>query len=195
MNNKINLYGRARRLALYRNIGIIVGCILAIVFIINLIFGNNTESRVIGEFDVLRNHFVDRGFTCEMLNTSGSKCTLNNESNKTTFLRFNDGFEYSIKTSSYSLNIVHRLDKKDEVIFKTTSDAFLGFRNQEFICEYENNVLDPVEICESSGANVKLNVKSYLGVIEQAQADLTNAVNSSGYSLDSLLKNYEWTKK
>ncbi len=191
----MNLYGRARRLALYRNIGIIVGCICAIVFIINMIFSGSDESKVMSEFDLLRNHFVNTGFTCEMLNVNGSKCIADNENLKKTFYRFDDGFEYSLKTNSYTLLIVHRLDKKDELVFKTTSEAFLGFKNQEFACSYENNVLDAIKSCDSSSENIELDVKSYLGVIEQAQVDLMTAINNSGFSVESLLNNYEWIKK
>ena len=49
--------------------------------------------------------------------------------------------------------------------------------------------------CEAEAEDIELDVKSYLGIIEQAQVDITNAINSSGYSLDNLLSNYEWIKK
>lgn len=195
MDGKINLYGRARRLALYKNIGIIVGCIIVIIFIVISILKNTDNIVVRGEYDLLKDYFLNRGFNCESLISSGGRCVSTNENSKTTFYRFSDGFEYIVKTSSYSLVIVHRLEKEDEVSFKTTSNAFEGYRNQHFICTFDNNVLDSIKTCESSTESIILDVKSYLGVIEQSQIDLTNAINSSGYSLDSLLQNYEWIKK
>lgn len=191
----VNLYGRARRIALYRNIGIIVGCIIAVVVIISIIFSGSEESTVYTEYDLLRKYFVDRGYSCEMLNTSGSKCNSSTDTTKYVFYRYDDGFEYNVKTSSFNLTIVHRLDKKDQLTFKTTSEAFEGFKNQKFICDYDNNVLSKVKSCEAEAEDIELDVKSYLGIIEQAQVDITNAINSSGYSLDNLLSNYEWIKK
>jgi ABC-type transport system involved in multi-copper enzyme maturation permease subunit len=191
----VNLYGRARRIALYRNIGIIAGCVIAIAVIISIIFSSVKESTVSTEYDLLRKYFVDRGYSCEMLNTSGSKCNLSTDTTKYVFYRYDDGFEYNVKTNSFNLSIIHRLDKKDQLTFKTTSEAFEGFKNQKFICDYDNNVLGKVDSCVAEVEDIKLDVKSYLGVIEQSQVDVTNAINSSGYSLDNLLSNYEWIKK
>ena len=191
----VNLYGRARRIALYRNIGIIAGCVIAIAVIISIIFSGVKESTVSTEYDLLRKYFVDRGYSCEMLNTSGSKCNLSTDTTKYVFYRYDDGFEYNVKTNSFNLSIIHRLDKNDQLTFKTTSEAFEGFKNQKFICDYDNNVLGKVDSCVAEVEDIKLDVKSYLGVIEQSQVDVTNAINSSGYSLDNLLSNYEWIKK
>lgn len=191
----INLYGRARRLALYRNIAIIVGCVIACIVLLVLIFGRKEDKVFLSEFELLRNYFIERDFSCEMLDASGSRCISNINNVKTTFYRYDDGFEYFVKTDSYTLTLVHRLGKQDEMSFKTTSSAFEGYKNQEFSCIYTNNVLGEINSCESITEDVTLDIKSYLGVIELAQADITNAVNSSGYSLENLLVNYEWSKK
>ena len=148
-----------------------------------------------GNYDKLKNYFLNRGFTCELLSNSGSKCVSNNNGIKTTFYRYESGFEYSVKTESYSLYMVHRLDKEDKIEFVTTSEAFTGYKNQKFTCTYEKNVLGKVEKCEAADETTVLDVKSYLGVIEHAQAEVTNAINASGFSLDSVLINYEWLKK
>ena len=97
-------------------------------------------------------------------------------------------------TEGYSLNIMHRLSEEDVIEFKTTSKAFVGYTNQTFRCVYDNNVLDPIESCTST-ESVKLQNKSYLSVIEIAQADLNNAIAASGYIREDLLINYEWNKK
>lgn len=195
MNKKINLYGRARRLSLIRNIAVIVGCIVAIVLLLKFIFAGTNTQVVVSEFDKLKKYFLDRGYTCELLSVNGAKCTSNNDYIKTTFYRYDGGFEYVSKTDSYSLYITHRLDKEDRIEFVTTSEAFAGYKNQKFICTYDKNVLTKVTECEAVAEDIKLDVKSYLGVIEHAQLDITTAVTSSGFSLDNLLINYEWSKK
>lgn len=195
MNGKINLYGRARRLALYRNIAIIVGCIFAIVMLLKYIFAGDDVHIVVSEFDNLRSYFLDREFTCEALETNGGKCESNNDNVEVTFYRYDSGFEYISKTESYSLYIVHRLDKEDKIEFVTTSEAFLGYKNQRFFCTYEKNVLSSLGECETEDGNVKLDVASYIGIIEQTQSDITSAVVYSGFSFDNLTINYEWSKK
>ena len=119
----------------------------------------------------------------------------NTDIGKTTFYKYENGFEYVAKTDSYTLYITHRLDKEDRIEFVTTSEAFAGYKNQKFICTYDKNVLTKVTECEAVAEDIKLDVKSYLGVIEHAQLDITTAVTSSGFSLDNLLINYEWSKK
>ncbi len=195
MNGKINLYGRARRIALMRNVIVIIGCIVAIVVIISFIFKDNGGNIVLGEYEQLKNYFLNRGFTCEILENNGGKCISNANNVKTTFYRYDDGFEYSVKSDSYSLFIAHRLEKEDEISFRTNSNSFVGYRNQNFICESEKDVLGKIVKCKSETEGIELDIKSYLGVIEQSQVDITNAVNSSGFSLDNLIINYEWIKK
>lgn len=195
MNKKINLYGRARRIALVRNIAVIAGCLVAIVLLLKFIFAGTNTQVVVSEFDKLKQYFLDRGFTCEMLTLDGSKCTSNTDIGKTTFYKYENGFEYVSKTDSYTLYITHRLDKEDRIEFVTTSEAFAGYKNQKFICTYDKNVLTKVTECEAVAEDIKLDVKSYLGVIEHAQLDITTAVTSSGFSLDNLVINYEWSKK
>lgn len=195
MNGMFNVYGRARRLALYRNIAIVVVCIFIVVFLLSLLFKEEEKKVVVGKYEQLRVYFLNRGFTCETLEESGGNCVSTTEDLKTNFYRYKDGFEYIVKSDSYTLSIVHRLEKEDTITFKTTAEAFDGYKNQNFICSFDKNVLDKVTKCEAVKENLVLDVKSYLGIIEQAQADLMNAVNSSGYSLDNLLVNYEWIKK
>ena len=189
----MNLYGRARRLALYRTIVIIIISIMIVVFCANFIYSKIINKKTYEEFELMRYHFVDRGYSCERLLISGSKCILNGDNVKKTFYRFDDGFEYVEKTKSYSLFITHRLSKSEQIKFKTNSSAFDGVNNKTFICNIDD-VFTKVLSCLSED-NIELNINSYLGIIEQAQDDLENAINYSGYSVDKLLTNYSWTKK
>lgn len=195
MYGNLNLYGRARRLALLKAVIVIVSCFAVILLLIRFIFSGTNIEVITDEYEQLKTYFFDRGFSCESLSLDGGKCIYKSATEERIFYRFSSGFEYSVKTNGYKLYIVHRLDKEDKVQFITTSEAFDGYKNQRFICIHEKNVLDEELSCTSEKDGIELDIASYLGVIEHAQAEITNAVNSSGFSLDGLLVNYEWTKK
>ena len=196
MENKGSfLYGRARRIALIEVIAVIFVSIAAVILIVFLVFNNDEVAVKNEKFSLLTSYFTDRHYTCELLHQSGGKCVLSTEGKKYSFYRYDDGFQYIISSDSYVLSIVHRLTEEDSVTFKTTSEAFSGYKNQTFKCQFENNVLSEITLCESTKEDIKLEVNSYLGVIEQAQADISNALASSGYSVDDVMINYEWNKK
>lgn len=193
MDGKFNLYGRARRIALARTVILIVLGIALVVFAIATIFGKKEEVVVQKEYAILTEYFTDRHYTCEVLTESGSKCVLYSDSLKKTFYRYDDGFQFIINSDSYTLSIVHRLSEPESITFKTNSKAFVGYRNQTFKCEVDKNVLSKVDKC-SSGDTV-LDISSYIGIIEEAQFELTNALLNSGYSADGVIANYEWKQK
>ena len=68
----------------------------------------------------LKNYYLNRGFTCEVLENTGGRCISATNSVKTTFYRYDDGFRYTIKTEGYSLDIMHRLSEEDINIIKQT---------------------------------------------------------------------------
>lgn len=195
MKNKINLYGRARRIAFLEMAGIIIAAVVAIVFIAYMVFSEGPEVTKNENFSMLKQHFLDRGYKCDLLHQNAGKCVKSVEGIKYSFYRYDDGLQYIISTDSYTLVISHRLSDEDVISFKTTAEAFDGYRNQTFTCEFDDNVLGKVKSCESTKDNILLEVKSYLGVIEQAQEDIKNALLSSGYSYDDLVINYKWTEK
>ena len=196
MNGKDNImfYGRARRIAIAKVVGGTIIAILLFVLIFSIIFRKREISEKNVNYSYLSSYFVNKGYTCEALYNEGGKCYIVNDNSRYMFYRYEDGFRYTIKTEGYSLNIMHRLSEEDVIEFKTTSKAFVGYTNQTFRCVYDNNVLDPIESCTST-ESVKLQNKSYLSVIEIAQADLNNAIEASGYIREDLLINYEWNKK
>lgn len=196
MDNKNTfLYGRARRIALIEAIGFILLAIALSILIVFLVFKEDDVAVKNEKFSVLTNYFLERNYTCEVLNHSGGKCVLALEGKKYSFYRYDDGFQYLVSSDSYSLAIIHRLTEEDSVTFKTTSEAFDGYKNQTFECEIGDNVLEKVKSCHSSKDDIDLDINSYLGVIEQAQYDVTQALANSGYSMDDLIINYEWQKK
>lgn len=193
MDGKINLYGRARRIALMRTIIIISLSIGAVLFVISKIFSKEEVAVIHREYAFLTEYFTDRNYNCEVLTESGNKCVLSSESLKKTFYRYDDGFQFVVKTDSYTLSIIHRLSESDNVSFKTNLNAFAGYKNQDFQCEIDKNVLGKIKNCVSG--DIVLDIPSYLGVIEEAQQELTNALLNSGYSADGVLANYEWKEK
>lgn len=193
MNGKIKLYGRARRLALARIVVAVVLGIILIVFVLISIFGKKEEVIVNKDFSFLTNYFVDRHYSCEVLKESGNKCVLFSDNLKKSFYRHDDGFQFIINSDSYTLSITHRLSESDSIIFKTNSNAFSGYKNQEFICEFDKSVLDSVKKCISK--EVDLDIPSYLGLIEDAQLEVNNALLSSGYSYEGVMINYVWKEK
>lgn len=192
-NKKINMYGRARRLALIQGIAFVVVAITMVIFVISNLPKNRQKVIIEEEFSKLTVYFEDRNYLCEPLRESGGKCILTSKNVKKTFYRFSDGFQFIVVTDSYTLTISHRLSDKSGITFKTTSKAFEGYKNQVFTCELGASVLDEFGACSAGGT--ELDINSYIGIIEDAQLDINNALIVSGYSVDDLLTNYEWKQK
>ncbi|MGN1371933.1 MAG: hypothetical protein ACI4XM_06650 [Candidatus Coprovivens sp.] len=194
-NNKVSVfYGRARRLELYEKIIYVLVAIVAVVLIFVLVTSqsSNTESNV--NYAYLKQYLYERGFVCDMIHKSGGKCRKENNGTSYVFTRYDDGFEYLVKTDSYFLIMSHSLQKENSISFSTTSEAFAGYKNKEYNCELGDNVLDTFGECKTKNGEV-LNLNSYRGVIEQAQKDVNNMIDSSGYYKKNLMEDYQWIKK
>ena len=194
-NNKVSVfYGRARRLELYEKIIYVLVAIVAVVLIFVLVTSqsSNTESNV--NYAYLKQYLYERGFVCDMIHKSGGKCRKENNGTSYVFTRYDDGFEYLVKTDSYFLIMSHSLQKENYISFSTTSEAFAGYKNKEYNCELGDSVLDTFGECKTKTGEV-LNLNSYRGVIEQAQKDVNNMIDSSGYYKKNLMEDYQWIKK
>ena len=198
MNNNSNkfsvFYGRARRLELYEKIAYILVGVVAVVLVFIIVTKQSDNSDKNVNYSYLKQYFYDRGFSCDLVHKSGGKCRKDTPSVSYVFTRYDDGFEYFISTESYSLLISHTLQKENTIVFTTTSEAFTGYKNNEYKCELGKNVLEPVKDCKTKEGQV-LNLNSYLGIIEQAQNEVNNVITSSGYYKSSLLEEYQWQKK
>jgi hypothetical protein len=192
-NKKINIYGRARRLALIQVIAFVALAITMLVFVLSIWSKNRQKVIIEEEFSKLTVYFENRKYMCESLQESGGKCILTAENVKKTFYRFNDGFQFIVVTDSYTLTLSHGLSEKAGITFKTTSKAFEGYKNLVFTCKLGASVLDEFGTCSSG--ETELDINSYIGIIEEAQVDVNNALIVSGYSVDDLLTNYEWIQK
>ena len=194
-SNKVSVfYGRARRLELYEKIAyIVVGCI-AVILVVVLVTSQSDNSEKNVNFSYLKQYFYDRGFSCDLVHRSGGKCRKEANNVSYVFTRYDDGFEYIVKTESYLLVMFHSLQKENHITFSTTSEAFAGYKNKEYECKLGKNVLDTIGDCKTKEGEL-LNLNSYIGVIEQAQKEVNNVIDSSGYYKKNLLEDYQWIKK
>lgn len=189
-----NLYGRARRIELVEKIAYFVVGIVAVILVVFLVTKQtaNHESNV--NFSYLREYLEDRGYICDRLQLSGGQCIMTNENSTYMFVRRDSGFEYNINTSSYILNIKHYLNGEDEISFKTYSDAFVGYRNRNYICSYKGTIIGGLDKCEDEDTGEILDLESYKGIITKAMQDVNNILDSSGYDKEELLENYIWKR-
>lgn len=193
-NNVSAFYGRARRIEFVERMAYVTVAVVAVVLVILLVSSQSSNADRNMNFAYLRQYMESRGFECSSVHISGGQCTLSNEYSTHNFVRFEDGFEYIAKTDSYLLNIRHRLSEENSITFKTTSEAFIGYKNQEYTCEFVGNVINQLGECKTD-LGEKLDINSYIGVIEQAMKDVNLIIDNSGYYKSELLENYKWIKK
>ena len=189
-----NLYGRARRIEFVEKIVYTVVGIIAIILVITLVSRQveNTDDNV--NYAYLKRYMEAKGYSCELLHRAGGQCVLRNDTSMYSFIRFEDGFEYVINTQAYILSIRHKLSEENRIELRTTSEAISGYRNKNYKCSYDENVLGELGTCIDQDEN-ELNLNSYIGLIKQAIIELNRMVDVSGYDKDKLLNNYVWEKK
>lgn len=190
-----NLYGRARRIELVEKIAYIVVGIVAVVLVVFLVSRQTTFQDQNVDFAYLREYMEAKGFVCERIHISGGQCVLSRENSSYIFIRQNDGFEYIINTKSYVLDMKHVLNEEDSISFKTYSDAFSGYRNKNYTCSFQENIIHELGQCIDEDSGSVLDLESYRGVIYQAMNDLNHIIDSSGYNKNELIENYRWQKK
>lgn len=190
-----NLYGRARRIELVEKIAYIVVGIIAIVLVVFLVARQTKSQDGNVNFAYLREYLEIKGYMCDRIHLSGGQCVLSNENSNHVFIRRDNGFEYIVSTNSYILGMKHYLDEEDEITFKTYSEAFIGYRNRNYVCSYKKNIIGGLERCVDEDTGEELDLDSYKGVIVQAMNELNNIIDSSGYDKNELLENYIWKKE
>lgn len=194
-SNKVSVfYGRARRLELYEKLAYIVVGVVAAVLVFFLVTSQSSTGESNINYAYLKQYMYDRGFSCELIHKSGGKCRKENNGVSYIFTRYDDGFEYLVKTDSYLLIINHTLQKDNYITFSTTSSAFPGYKNKNYECKIGETVLDTFGECKTKEGDL-LDLDSYHGVIEQAQNEVNNIIESSGYYKKNLMEDYQWIKK
>lgn len=194
-NNKVsNMYGRARRIAFAKKVIYIVVGLLIITLVLLFVFRKKEVVDLNVNFYYLREYMENKGFRCTNIHRVGGTCVKTNDTNKYTFIRYDDGFEYVANTKGYFLTIKHKASLNDSsVTFRTTTYAFAGYKNLSYTCQFEGNVLKVTE-CINDADDSKLDSEAYLGVVKQISLELNNIIDSSGYNKDALLNEYKWEK-
>lgn len=187
-------YGRARRIEFVERATYIIVGIISVILVF-VVVGKKTvyqESNV--NFSYLREYLEARGYICEVIYRSGGSCTSNSKAVTSSFIRYDEGFQFITKSDGYFLEITYMESKGDYIKLKTTSHALQGYVNKEYTCTFKDNILNELDECKDKDGG-KLDSATYIGVINKAMYDLYNIVENSGYSRDKLLKNHEWVKK
>lgn len=189
------MYGRARRIKLY----IIIAVIVLIIFVTSLFILNlnkedikkNVDDNI--NFSYLIDYFVEKNYSCEMLQKSGGKCYLDVNDKFYQFTRYDNGFEYVIRSNTYILIIKHNSMNGDSISFRTNNNAASGYKDKEYVCKTDNSVIGVLDNCVDDGGN-KLELVTYLGVVEQGIDDVNDILNASGYDVSKLITSYIWEK-
>ena len=187
------MYGRARRIALVKNIAIVLICIFVGYFVVSTVFKTVTYVDPNQNFAFLKNYFVRQGYTCEIIERTGGRCYIQQENNYTGFIRYDNGFNYAVRTASYSLEFDHSIKKEKKIIFRTNQNALDGYQRKEYYCKTKGSVIDELVKCET-GSGDKLDLNTYIGVIEQGIIDLNKIIDASGYDKETLINDYYWEK-
>ena len=183
------MYGRARRIKL------IIGILLSIMAIVGIFIGLNTintrikNKKQIKDFDKLRIYMYNRGFICENLKSTNSKCTLKTSNGLKIFIKKYNGFELDYVSKNYTINLIH-YEKNNKISFITNSNALSGYKNKKFTCT-NNNILDQDIKC-TDDEEEELKQPTYLSEIQRIINEADEIITNSGYNKQALINNYEW---
>ncbi len=188
------LYGRARRIEFVERATYIIVGIISVILVFIIVGKKSTYEESNVNFSYLREYLEARGYVCEVIYRSGGSCTSNSKAVTSSFIRYDDGFQFITKSDGYFLDITYMESKGDYIKLKTTPRALQGYVNNEYTCTFKDNILNEVEECKDKDGK-ELDSATYIGVINKAMYDLYNIVDNSGYSKDKLIQNHEWVKK
>ena len=189
------MHGRARRIALAITVAIIAVVIFFLYYIITSLFTYNEYKEENMNFEYLRDYFVYQGYSCKTIEQNGGSCTLKKNNFKYQFVRYDDGFYYMIDGSSYTLTINYLENEKHQIEFKTKATALGDYKKKTYYCttKGKGTIIDELNECVTESGE-KLDLQTYIGVVENALTDINNIIEASGYNKDRLVNNYIWEK-
>lgn len=193
-NKSMFFYGRARRLDLAKKIGFIVLCLVFIAICVSVILKREMFIDRNKNFEYLRSYLERNSYSCELIENSGGRCLrVNSAGGKNIFVRRDNGFEYSVKTHTYSVQIRHVKDTHEDIVFTTTSAALNGYKSKQYNCLTQGTIVSHVSTCQTENGEL-LDSDTYRGAINSAIDEALEILNASGYDINSLLKDYVWKK-
>lgn len=187
------MYGRARRIALVKITAIILGIIIFIFIIFTAVFNVVDFQEKNDNFEYLRDYLIGQGYICKLIEQDGGSCVLKKSNSKYTFVRYDNGFYYLVDTNNYRFRVNYLENESNKIEFKTKKAALENYKNKTYYCVTKGSLEDELKECVTNTGE-KLNVDTYLGVVETHLFEVNNILSSSGYEKDVLLKKYIWEK-
>jgi len=188
-------FGRARRIELAKKVAFIVGAIIVIAVIISFLSTKITFFDKDVEFGQLISYMESKGYACRRIQKSGGSCVIKNaDGTSYSFVRYDEGFNYTIKAPTYDLEIKHFVDITDHIYFRTTAGALTGYKDKYYECSATKGIVGELKECKTPSGEV-LDSDVYIGVVEKALYDLDGILKASGYEYDAILNDYSWIKK
>ena len=187
--------GRARRIELAKKAAFVIFCLIVIFVSIKYATRKEVHYDINSRYNLLANYFQNRGYVCTDLVASGGKCIKNNTNGVSEFSRHDNGFVYIERNESITLTIFYQKDYKNNGIeLLTTNNALLGYKKKDYVCTTKDgSIIGELDKCIDK-ENVVLDSSVYLGFVENAIKLVKEALESSGYNVNVLLKEYKWVR-
>ena len=84
-------------------------------------------------------------------------------------------------------------NEKHQIEFKTKATALGDYKKKTYYCTTKDTIVDELKECVTETGE-KLDLQTYIGVVENAIVDVNNILDASGYNKERLIKNYIWEK-
>lgn len=188
------MYGRARRIALVKKIIIVVVLVFIGYILFTKVFVKENFVDQNQNFAFMKNYFQGKGYICERIDHNAGRCYKETDDTYTGFIRYDDGFNYVDESTSYRLIINYMPNEVNNIVLKTNSNSLEGYKNMVYYCSTKKDLFSEIDKCITEDGE-KLDVQSYIGVVEKAQTDISNIIEASGYDQKALLVDFKWQKK
>lgn len=187
------MYGRARRIAFAKKCIVVVVIILIVFLVIKNLFNKTEYVDYNQNFNYLKSYFVNKGYTCKVIENVGGRCFYKTDNSSYSFIRYDDGFNYVIEASNYRLVFNHNRSEPNKITFKTNNESLSGYKNKVYYCATKGTIIDELLECKTDKGE-KLDLDGYIGIVEDGIQEVNDILIYSGYNVDSLLKDFEWKK-
>lgn len=185
------MYGRARRIALVKYIIIILVVILVLYVLFTKIFVEKVFVDSSDDINYLREYLQSTGYLCEVVKDDTSNCSYKKDNLKKTFIKYSEGFNYVLESTSYRIIINYVPTENNKIVLKTNSNSLVGYRNKVYNCKTKGDLFGEIDNCSTVQGDV-LDVETYIGEVEKSQNEIKRILNASGYDVEFLLNTYDW---
>ena len=187
------MYGRARRIALVKKIVAVLVLILIVYILITKVFVKENFVDRNQNFEYMKSYFGGKGYICERIEKSAGRCYKETDTTYIGFIRYDDGFNYVDQSTSYRLTINYFEHEVNKIVLKTNSESLEGYKNKVYYCATKGTIIDELLECKTDSGE-KLDLDSYVGIVEEGIMEVNDILIYSGYNVDALLKEFVWRK-